>query len=148
VKNAEGTHSSQGALVTFLIGSVACGWSMIIVPQALARGYLPAASSHLLPSLILVVGPYAVALYSVLVLSGSTSWNGSVIGDRQESLERFYCHMNICLLGIGLTGLSFSVVYLMVYESFSATHMFSGTVFLLIVLISLWSPKGGVLKPK
>ena len=95
-----------------------------------------------------MIGPYTVALYSVLVLSGSTSWNGSVIGDRQESLERFYCYMNICLLGIGLTGLACSAFDLMASELFSATYMFTGAVFLLIALISLWSPKGGLLKQK
>jgi len=148
MKNARGLSSFQSAFITFLIGSVTCGWSMCLLPHALVNGYLPASFARLPTSLVLVDGPLALSAYAVLILSGSTSWNGSVIGDRRESLERLYRYLNILLLGASLTGLACSGFRLVTSELFRTTYIYTGAIFLFLVLVSLWSPKGGVLRQK
>jgi hypothetical protein len=150
VKNTSSLSPFQSALITFLLGSVTCGWSMIILPHALASGYLPASFMGLLPSLVLVNGPFFLSLYAAMILSGSTSWNGSVIGEKQKSLALFFRYLNILILGASLTGLACSGFRLVTSESVRTTYIytFTGPSFLFGVLLSLWSPKGGILRKK
>jgi hypothetical protein len=106
VKTAGAAGSLPRMLVTFLLGSVLSAWTLIILPRAEANGYLPAPSMNLLPTLMWVDGPFALSVYAVLILSGSTSWRGSVIGERRRSLALFCRYVLILFLGAALTGLA------------------------------------------
>ena len=141
MKNAE-LISSKSALVTFLLGFLSCVWSMMVGPVALTRGYVS------FPSFFAVAfWPFMLSIYAVLVLSESRSWNGSMIGDKQQSLDRFRRYMFIWILGGALVGLAFSVFHLLTSdESSQRIHMYASAGFLLVVLFSLWAPKIGVLK--
>ena len=141
MKNA-GLTSSKSALVTFLLGFLSCVWSMMVGPGALTRGYVS------FPSFFAVVGaPPVLTIYAVAVLSGSRSWNGSMIGEKQQSLDRFRRYMFIWILGGALVGLAFSVFHLLTSDESSQTiHMYTSAGFLLLVLVSLWAPKFGVLR--
>jgi hypothetical protein len=135
-------------LVTFLLGSVSSAWSMIILPRAEANGYLPAPSMNLLPNLMLGVGPFALSVYAVLVLSGSMSWRGSVIGERRQSPARFCRYVLTLFLGAALTGLAVEVYRLVTSESLARTHVDMAAVFLLDALVALWFPEYGVLRQR
>jgi len=70
-----------------------------------------------------------------------------MIGDKQQSLDRFRRYMFIWILGGALVGLAFSVFHLLTSdESSQRIHMYASAGFLLVVLFSLWAPKIGVLK--
>ena len=141
MKNA-GLTSSQSALVTFFLGLLSCVWSMTVGPIALNRGYVS------FPSFFAVAfTPAMLSIYAVVVLSGSRSWKGSMIGDKQQSLDRFRRYMFIWALGGALVGLAFSVFHLLTSDESSQTiHMYTSAGFLLLVLVSLWAPKFGVLR--
>ncbi len=143
MKNA-GLTSSKSALVTFLLGLLSCGWTMIVGPVALTRGYVS------FPSFFAVAfTPFMLSTYAVVVLSGSRSWYGSMIGDKQQSLDRFRRYMLIWVLGAALVGLAFSVFHLLTSDESSQTiHMYASAGFLLMVLVSLWAPKFGVLRQR
>ena len=72
-----------------------------------------------------------------------------MIGEKQESLDRFRRYGLIWGLGGALTGFAFSVFHLLTSDESSQTiHMYASAGFLLIVLVSLWAPKVGVLRQK
>ena len=150
MKNARGLSPFQNALITFLLGSVTCGWSLIILPHLFASGYMPASSTRSFPilDLVLVDAPFFLALYAASVLSGSISWNGAVIGEKQKSVELFWRYLSILVLGASVTGLACSVFRLATSEVLRTTHMYTGAAFLFGVLASLWSPMGGLLRQK
>jgi hypothetical protein len=148
VKTAGAAGSLPRMLVTFLLGSVLSAWTLIILPRAEANGYLPAPSMNLLPTLMWVDGPFALSVYAVLILSGSTSWRGSVIGERRRSLALFCRYVLILFLGAALTGLAVEVYRLVTSESRSRTHLDTGAVFLLAALVALWFPEYGVLRQR
>jgi hypothetical protein len=141
MKNA-GLTSSQSALVTFLLGLLSCVWSMTVGPVALTRGYVS------FPSFFAVaLTPTMLSIYAVVVLSGSRSWNGSMIGNKQQSLDRFRRYVCIWLLGAALTGFAFSGFRLLTSSS-ERIHVYASAGFLLCILASLWAPKGGILRHK
>ena len=148
MKTAGADGSLPRMLVTFLLGSVWAAWSLIILPRVEANGYLPAPSMNVLPDLLLVFGPFPLSVYAVLVLSGSTSWRGSVIGERRQSPARFCRYVLTLLLGAALTGLAVSVYRLVTSESLSTTRVETGAVFLLAALGALWFPEYGVLRQR
>ena len=136
MKNADLT--SKSARVTFLLGLLSCAWTMIVGPVALTRGYVS------FPSFFAVAfTPFILSIYAVAVLSGSKSWYGRMIGDKQESLDRFRRYISIWLLGAALVGLAFSVFHLLTSDDSSQRiHMYTSAGFLFAVLVSLWAPKG------
>ena len=143
MKNAQLT-SSQTALVTFLMGVVSCAWSMVLVPVALTRGYVEVSSASFFATMF---APFALSIYAVVVLSGSRSWNGSIIGNKQESLDRFRRYMGFWVLGGALIGLACSGFRLLTSDESSQTiHMYASAGFLLLVLASLWAPRLGILR--
>jgi hypothetical protein len=138
--------SSKSALVTFLMGLLLSCWSMMVVPVALTRGYVDVDVSSA-SFFAVTFAPFVLSIYAVVVLSGSRSWNGSMIGDKQQSLDRFRRYMGIWILGGALVGLVVSVFHLLTSdESTQRSHMYASAGFLLIVLASLWAPKIGVLR--
>ena len=141
MKNADLTRS-KSALVTFLLGLLSCAWSMIVGPVALTRGCVS------FPSYFAVAfTPSILSIYAIAVLSGSKSWYGRMIGDKQQSLDRFRRYMGIWVLGAALVGLGFSVFHLLTSDDSSQRiHMYTSAGFLLFVLVSLWAPKIGVLR--
>ena len=137
-----GLTSSKTVLVILLLGSMSSVWSLMFVPVAITRGYVE------VPSFFAVAfWPFMLSIYAVLVLSGSRSWNGSMIGDKQQSLDRFRRYMLIWVLGAALVGFAFSVFHLLTSdESSQRIHMYASAGFLLLILFSLWAPKIGVLR--
>lgn len=148
MKNACGTGSFQRMSVTFVIGSLTSAWSMIVMPRVLASGHMSSPSAIFLPGMILVIGPYALSLYAVMLLSGSTSWNGRMIEDGQQATKRLYSYLNIWFLGASLSGLTCSILRLITTESYSTIYVFTGLAFLVVSLASLWSPGWGLLRQK
>jgi hypothetical protein len=141
MKNTELT-SSKSALVTFLLGFLSSVWTMMVGPVALTRGYVSFPSSF-----AVAFTPVMLSIFAVGVLSGSRSWYGSMIGDKQQSLDRFRRYMFIWILGGALVGLAFSVFHLLTSdESSQRIHMYASAGFLLVVLFSLWAPRFGVLR--
>jgi hypothetical protein len=140
MKNAGLT--SKSSLVTFLMGLMSCGWTMMVGPIALTRGYVS------FPSFFAVAdAPPVLTIYAVAVLSGSRSWNGSMIGGKQQSLDRFRRYMGFWILGAALVGFAFSVFHLLASDESSQTiHIYASAGFLFILLASLWAPKIGVLR--
>lgn len=121
MKNA-GLTSAKNALVTFLLGFLSCGWNMMVVPVALTRGYVDESSASFFAAMF---APFLLSIYAVVVLSGSRSWNGSMIGDKQQSLDRFRRYMGVWILGGSLTGLAVSGFRLLTSESSHRIHMYA-----------------------
>lgn len=141
-----GLTSSKSALVTFLLGLLSCGWSMMVVPVALTGGYVEVSSAGFFA---VMLAPYALSIYAVVVLSGARSWYGAMIGDKQQSLARLRRYMGVWILGGSLTGFAVSGFHLLTSDESSQTiHIYATAGFLFIVLVSLWAPKIGVLRER
>ena len=138
-----GFTSSKTVLVTFLLGLMSSGWNMLVVPVAQTRGYVDVSSASFFAAMF---GPFLLSIYAVSVLSGSKSWYGSMIGDKQQSFDRLRRYMGVWILGGSLTGLAVSGFRLLTSESFQKIHIYASAGFLLGVLASLWAPRIGVLR--
>ena len=130
-------------LVSFLIGSASCAWGMIILPRATAAGYLPPLVLSPLFAISLTVGPYVIALYIVLFLSG---WRTLLArGEHRQAQELFFRYAIVLFLGAALTGFAFSVFKVITSHFTSTAQIGTGVAFLFAVLVTLWFPKFGVL---
>ena len=144
MKNA-GRTSSKTVLVILLLGSMSFAWTLKFVPFAIARGYVKVSSASYFAA---IFAPFMLGFCVAAVLSGSwRSWYGSKIGDPQQSFDRSQLYMLVWILGIALTGLAFSVFRLLTsYGSSQTFHIYASAGFLLVILVSLWAPKIGVLR--
>ena len=143
-----GPTSSKTVLVILLLGSMSFACSLMFVPVAIARGYVEVSSASYFAAMF---APFMLGFCAAVVLSGSwRSWYGSMIGDPQQTsdrFQRFQLYNLVWILGGSLTGLAISVFRLLTsYGSSQTFHIYASAGFLLVILVSLWAPKIGVLR--
>jgi hypothetical protein len=143
MKNPDET-SFLSAFFAFLIGAASMGWIAVVLPGALAIGLLPVLPVGYVT--VLAIGPTFLSTYAVALLSKSRSWSGAVIGEREQSLKRFRRYMLLWILGAALTGLASSSFRLVTSETYSTVYLGTDVICLFGVIVSLWSPKGGILR--